>query len=581
MYLNWTGIRLLARRILNSWIFWALIAFYLVYRNSLAFVYVDGDDATSVAYHLLGRNREIQPVYSVYQGMADKALSFLPPDEALLRHVSMLGTGIAAILMFVLILTLAFEWTGQPNGGARKWMVAIAALIAAPEFLFFGLVYSPTWIAMSLLLSAHLVLRRALRRGKWFDLSDGKYAASLFLSVFFFGLGVSFRWNTILYAIVISADVILARSHPLQPPSPPLKKRTGFAALWLSLALLSSVVMVWISGFGYTDLVNAFSVITFVMNQSGGISTSLDTSLKEVIFNAGLTLSPLFTPFGTLTMALGFVDFLRRRDRLALIVLAGILTALPFARTAVPKFIITALPVLVLCFVRGMILLQSWGGHGRFKPAAYSALFLVLVVPWIIGLRVEYPGTAYGPGFEIRPYDREDFSGKMRLSMVFDAGAAVPTPEGQRPLYGYGYVLLGGDWREFMLEKNAERVDVIRHAISTGYPVIVTNWSPDFYVNRLYEIGFRTDDPYTADGQYFTRRDFVDVNFQSVTLLIRQIEEGDAEDLIAHLLDSGIGSDNVIITGYPSFMRSLHVLHPEAMEAIGSISAIVELGKLR
>jgi hypothetical protein len=228
-----------------------------------------------------------------------------------------------------------------------------------------------------------------------------------------------------------------------------------------------------------------------------------------------------------------------------------------------------------------MMTLQSWNGYGRFKSPAYSALLLVLAAPWGFGLRVEYPGTSYGPGFEIRPYDYEDFAEGTQINLVFDAGAAVPTPEGQRPLYGYGHVLAGGDWREFMLQKDIERTKVAQYAISAGYPIVITNWSPDFYVDKLYEIGFWTDDPYTAGGQYFTRRDFANLDLRSVTLLIRELEESEVEDLIAHLFDPVINTDKVIVTGYPSVMRYLYTRHPEAMESIGPISAIVELEKLR
>ena len=88
----------------NLWIFIVIIVFAFIYAESLTFVYVEGDDASSMAYHLLGRNKDLQPVYSAYQGMMDKMLSVLPPAEGLLRHVSMLSTGIAGILMVILIL---------------------------------------------------------------------------------------------------------------------------------------------------------------------------------------------------------------------------------------------------------------------------------------------------------------------------------------------------------------------------------------------------------------------------------------------------------------------------------------------
>jgi len=564
----------------NLWIFIVIIVFAFIYVRSLTFVYVEGDDASSMAYHLLGRNKDLQPVYSAYQGMMDKMLSVLPPAEGLLRHVSMLSTGIAGILMVILILKLVFEWVGSENMPPKKWLIAIVVMLAIPELFFFGLVYSPTLIAMCLLLTAHLVLRHVARNANWLDFSDKKQITYIILSLLLFGFGVSFRWNTILYMGVIVVDVILLRSDASQPLTPPLKRRIWFGFLWLFLALIFSVIMIFISGFGYADFVSTFNVITFVLNQSGAISVGSNVPLKDLILNAALTLSPMFTPaFGLLTLV-GIIVFARRRDPLILVVLVGVLSILPFAKSGVPKFIITSLPVFVLCFVQGLITLWSRLGNGRVKLAVNLALFLLLLAPWVFGLRVAREGTAYGPGFEMRPYDYVDITGGMQFSVRLNSGAAFPTPEGQRPLYGFGYALIGGDWREFMLKKDAERTAVVQYAISSGYPIVTTNWSPDFYLDKLYEMGFKTNDPYYVSNQYFTQRNFTNSEHQSVTILIHGTEESEANDLVVHLLDPIIKSNKVLITGYSSVMRFLYTHYPESMEAIGPISAIVEPDKL-
>lgn len=100
-----------------------------------------------------------------------------------------------------------------------------------------------------------------------------------------------------------------------------------------------------------------------------------------MILNAALTLSPMFTPaFGLLTL-LGFIIFVRRRDPLTLVILVGILGILPFAKSGVPKFIITSLPVFVLCFVQGLITLWSRVGQGQVKLAVNLTLFLLLLAP--------------------------------------------------------------------------------------------------------------------------------------------------------------------------------------------------------
>lgn len=178
----------------------------------------------------------------------------------------MLTTGIAGIFMVILILILVFEWVGSENTPPKKWLIAIVILLAAPELFFFGLVYSPAWVAMCLLLTAHLILRRAARNVNWLDFADKKQIAYIILSLFLFGFGVSFRWNTILYMGVIVVDMILLQPGASKPLSPHLKRRIGFGISWLFFALMVSIIIIFISGYGYTDFINTFGVITFVVN---------------------------------------------------------------------------------------------------------------------------------------------------------------------------------------------------------------------------------------------------------------------------------------------------------------------------
>jgi len=59
--------------------------------------YIEGDDATSIAYHALGRIESLQPHYAGYQGMMDKVLILLPANEALLRTFSILFSAFFAL----------------------------------------------------------------------------------------------------------------------------------------------------------------------------------------------------------------------------------------------------------------------------------------------------------------------------------------------------------------------------------------------------------------------------------------------------------------------------------------------------
>mgnify|MGYP001579781328 CR=1 FL=1 len=139
-----------------------------------------------------------------------------------------------------------------------------------------------------------------------------------------------------------------------------------------------------------------------------------------------LPLSPMFTPaFGMLSL-LGLIEFARRRNPLTLIILVGFLGILPWLKSGVPKFIITALPVFILCFMKGFTMLWYRVGHGWVKQAANLTLVLLLLAPWMLGLRVTREGTAYGPGFELRSYDYPDTEG-MQFDVTLGA-RGLPFP---------------------------------------------------------------------------------------------------------------------------------------------------------
>ena len=51
----------------------------------------------------------------------------------------------------------------RKHSGGRRMLAALALLLAIPELFYFGLVYSPTMVAMCLVLSGHLMIRKLFR----------------------------------------------------------------------------------------------------------------------------------------------------------------------------------------------------------------------------------------------------------------------------------------------------------------------------------------------------------------------------------------------------------------------------------
>ena len=205
-------------RLLHQYAFWIIAAFALVFACSHRFAYVEGDDATSIAFHVLGRDASLQPPYSAYNGMMDKLLGFLPANESVLRVAAFGISSLAAVIFVILALKLVFDWMGNVPP-AHRVTIALITLAACPELFFLGMAYTPGLVAMCFILGGHLLLRHALRPGAtagghrpdW-----GSFVASLAM----FGFGASCRWETLTYGIVPVLDVWLGlTAHRFHRPS--------------------------------------------------------------------------------------------------------------------------------------------------------------------------------------------------------------------------------------------------------------------------------------------------------------------------------------------------------------------------
>lgn len=560
----------------NTWPFVIVITFALVYLSSMTFVYAEGDHAASIAYHLLGRDRDLQPPFAPYHGMMDLALSILPAQEAILRIASLLITSLATIGMTTLILVLVFDWIGDV-APSRKWLITAIVMLASPELLYLGLVYSPTSVAMCFVIIAHLLLRRALRTQGLPGIASPKGGLGVIVSLVLFGLGVACRWSVVVYGAVIATDLVIGGAGHCNSTSQPIRKRMVFAVLWGILALPSSLLAIAASGYGPHDIVGRLGDVDYYVQDTGTRLASGGWIAVEI----GANLQSLVTPAFLILGGIGFAVLCRRRDPLAVVVMAGMAGVIPWMFAGVPKLIMTAVPGMVLCVALGS--LTVWYGlrQVRLKLVARLIVGLLLLGPWIIGIRVSREGSAWGPGFEIRPYDRNESEG-VQVALTLGPGACFNTYEGPRPVFGHAFVLLGGAWRELVTELAEARHRVVKQAISMNVPVLMAQWSPSYVVNELAAMGFTTSDPqdralYTND--YFTERRFFREEDGEVTLLYHEIKgEGTISDMQEV---ASLNAEVVVFDGYPRVARHLYVLVPEALQKLGPTSAILDLDLLR
>ncbi|MCX7754170.1 MAG: hypothetical protein N2117_02840 [Anaerolineales bacterium] len=556
-----------------SWMSIPMALLGLIFLFGGTFVYIDGDDAASIAYHVMGRNPQLHLPYSPYHGMMDRLLSLFPAQEPLLRVAAFSLTRLAGIGFVLLALQLAFDWLKQTNivlSPSQKALTALTLLLAAPELAYLSLTYSPTLIAMCLALGAHLLARQTLRTRELSPLTQSlRYAAALLL----FGLGASFRWNVTAYALVIAADLWVSETIERQPT------RWLCAILGGGLAGLSALLLIAFSGYGLTDFLARLNTVEYVMNQAGSLGPQADAPLSEILLRSGLTLTPLLTPAFVGLALLGFGQLARQRHPLLLPILAGLLSALPWLKSGVPKFIITSLPPMVFLMALGLWMAFTFARKKRAQTAFTLLLAAVLLLPWGIGIRLSREDSAWGPGFQARRFDEP--SGETGVSFQFGAGAAFPTPEGVRPLYGHGWVLLR-EWKTFTETAAAEREQVVETALQRNLPIVVTNWSPDYYLNALYARGFQTTDPHDRPDKngFFTERRFEGPDGKTVVLRYGEIE-GETAAFLLETLSRLPDAQTVLLTGYPRTLRTLYQERPHALQALGVNSALLNLAELR
>ena len=565
------------------WFALVVLLFAIVYAASLTFVYVEGDDASSIAFHAMGRQPSIQPPYSPYQGMMDLALGLLPAQEPFLRVTAMAVTSLATVLFVLLVLDLVLDWFRDVRTD-RKWILPLVLLGASPELFYQGLFYNPNMVAMVLLLTAHKLLRMAPQVNGLPDLGSLRGRLFVALSLLFFGFGAACRWDMTAYGAVIVADLVLRRDrHPDASRHQTFRGRLVFALGWGLGAAVAVLMALWISGYSPATL--AEKVIW-----GYGMATGQSRFSRHFDLRTLLSVWSLLSPAFLLMSGAGLVVLARRRDPLALIAVLSILLMLPWATLGIPKYLLAGFPGLVACMATGFFALWAYGQRQDRRMLRFgirATLIALLIGPWLLGLRVLDPERSWGPGFELRGFDRPIAIGQLTDNgteardawPVFGAGLALPTSEGPRPIGGHAAVLTGS-WRSLVAELDAERSTAITTALEMQTPLL-QDQGEGFATSHLLRLGFSTQDP-----TEHLRND------RSARVIARRFTHSGGDRLLVlrcrdrSALTAG-GDDfqklleaagrKVVIYGYGSTLRQLFELAPGALRSIGKTSAVLDL----
>lgn len=543
-----------------------LAAFGVVYACSFTPVYVEGDDARSIAYHALGRVGDLEPPYAYYQSGADLLLRVFPPDEPVLRGVSIALTSVAMVVFSMLVLLLVFDLMGR-HGVRHRERLALVVILAIPELFYLGLVYDPSVIGMCFALGAHLVIRRALRNQEAPARQAGPRSwAQSAAAAALLGLAGAFRWSLVLYGWIIFCDWVLGVGRQPTHGLRGYLNRCLSASAWGLMAAIVWLGALALSGYGSDAIIQYYRFV---------LEWSAYRSAWQVWLAADLALA---TPALAALCVLGAGCWLRERSNLLPFAVLAALPAFP-AFSFWPKVLLWIFPILILLLAAGYVACYERNRHGGWGKSLQIGVGVLLVIPWMVGLQMTSGESAWGPGFEVRPFDRTGVIEPLRAT-IWRAGSAVPTPEGPRPLWGHAGTLVGGAWRRFTSEAAEERKTVVRIAVTDGLPIIVLQGETGYVVTELARLGFTTSDGFMANREdpWLSMRRFTRGNQSVLLLKLRPQPAGFFKDghRIQEVIEQ-VGHDEVVVTSYPGSLRALFKVAPSSMRKLGPSSAVVSL----
>ena len=550
----------------NGWILIVLAVFGIAYACSLTFVYIDPGDAMSLEYHALGRNDAIQPPFERFQMGMDKLLSLLPHDEPLVRATAMTVTALAEVGLVLLVLLLAFDFMDTLTA-VHKAGIALALLLAAPELIYLGLLYTPMLVGMCCAVGAHLLLRHALRNSVRMAGQVSWKNLGLIGSGVLMGVAGIFRWDILAYGIVVALDILLDPQDVFGQRSKSFFSRLRVPLIWGTIALF-----IWL-GIEVFALGLAKALPEMVESAK---ETRGETNVRDI--RMFVSHAMFFSPAFLLAAVVGWIVIIRKQTPMRWFVIIMTLFAAVWPFWSTPKEVLVFVPFFVILFCQGAFCVWQCGVKRTWSAIWRISFVVLLLLPWLIGLQISFGDKSWGPGFELRPFSHPVGSGIHDVRLVLGAGAAFPSNEGVRPLFGHASVLLGGKWREFA-EKNSREIDQdVQIAYERSLAILTFDGYDSYLMNSAVRAGFTTKDskrrPEEKDP--YVRR-LVDKMGKKLILVGLTVDTSELDSTgILWAIQKG-GAEKMVCWSEPSQMRGLYRLAPSALEELGPRSAIIDL----
>lgn len=451
--------------------------------KALTPAYVEGDDATTILYHLMGRDTDKQMYYGAYHSGFDFFLSFLPADEPVLLKTAVLTSFVFGFLLLYLI----YYWISNfyIKNERQSLIFGILLPLIIPELLFLSLLYNPTNVGFTFCLMGLIGFEYYLidRKRYWY-----------FIIPVVFMIGIPFRWSLLVFLLIPVSVYFMKISSRIKD----FIRDIPFLVLLL-IAVIASFLGIYLSGFTLSDI---FKIILW----GDSFIEDREVSLLSQVAG-GLS---FFTPALVLLSGLGIWRLFKEPVRgFWIFFAAGIAPFFVLGFDTSLKYLITLLPAVVLLMATGMKQVIN----NRY---ALILLTTIILIPWIFGVRIETIKYSWGPGFEALNWKTQNTdvlatknpdkrTGEQKVSIsLLNGGFAMPTSEGPRPAYGYFQTLFGGDWKTLIKYLEDERLSLVKTAIKDNYPIMQDRKTAYNQV-LLYRLGMSTNTCFIQHDSIYQR----------------------------------------------------------------------------
>lgn len=475
--------------------------FLFFYFFTLNFNYVEGDDASTILYHLCGRNSQIQTPYASYNSGLDFLIKItnLHSEESLRTFAVLISfiSGFLILSLSVLFLDAFFKKTDFVNNKYRVYLYLLLPFIV-PDIIFHSLIINAAYISFVFLLSSLIVFIKFLKT------NQNKF---LYLSTLLFAISIPFRWT-----MLISLPLYMGFALYYNPINY-YSKNTLLLFLKIIIANLVGVflaiIFIYVTGYNLQGIFNTIISTTQYIENS-------ETSYLSILATGSAFLTPSLL-FLVLLAGFRIYEIQKKQPKFIISILSLVLLSISpcFIVGFFPsyKFLITLFPMILVILALGFDYLL-----GR---KLFAILFLVLLIgPWFIGIQLDVKGTFCGPGFELNTKKTDDVvllesknpDKRLKIDKIhlkLNSGFYLPMLEGPRPLYGYFYVLFADGWKNQIDLFTEERKNTFNYLIKNKNAVYIQDRRAAYFQCDLFRDGL------TTQTNYLTKSNILYRNFRN------------------------------------------------------------------